>query len=663
MPEQTPDPDAPSPPAPGPFRPGDRLGHYRIEGVLGAGAMGVVYRATNLKIGRTCVLKLLSDARLEDPSFLDRFRVEARAAGRLHHPNVVTVYRVGEEGGHHFIEMEHVPGRSLKEILLEVGTLDPLRATEIILQVAEAVRVAHDEGVAHRDLKPANIMITPDGTVKVTDFGLAKDLEDPQGHTRPGQVVGTPYYMAPEVFLGLTTDLRSDFYALGVTFYLMVTGRFPLAHKNVLEMVRRRRTEKPTPPHVLDKSIPLGVSYVVMRLLAPDPDDRYPDAQSLLNEMKALHAFLRAEVGLVAACRILVFTGGGAYESHALTGQVCTVGRAPGNNIRTRDARMSAHHFRIVSSGRRLLVEDMRSRNGTRLNARLVEREELQHGDLIQAGETLFLVQGTGEYRRTRRLASLGGARMEAVVGEIKPFSLGRGGVTLGRATAADVPADDRALSEYHAHLHLDGDRLCVHDLRSRTGTFVGGRRIRRKHLRSGETVRMGGIELRFVLGAPRRDGGRPAPEAASVPVLEEVPEPSVPDAAVPAEAAGRPRAAPDAAPPFDSPTDPLAPAAAPAAPVADGPCLVVVSAAGAGRTFACPEKPQVVGRGGDADIRIEDKHLAERHAVITRRGQRLEVVDVSGGEGISVNGRPVRRTLAQRGDVIQMGSTRLEVC
>ena len=640
------------------LNPGDQLSHYRILDFLGAGSMGVVYKAVNLNVGRECVLKLLAGSRAGDPSCTDRFTLEARAAGKLHHPNIVQVYYVGRDGNRPFIEMEYVPGRTLKEMLIDAGPMEPLSATEIVMQVAEAMRVAHDEGIAHRDLKPGNIMITPQGRVKVMDFGLAKDLADSKSKTGPGQVVGTPLYMGPEVFDGVIHDLRSDIYSLGVTYYLMLTGHYPLRGRNILEMVELRRTRKPDPPHKLVKSIPLGVSYVILRMLAANPGERYPDAQSLLNEIKALHAFLKAEVGLVAESRLLAFEGEGACTSHTLGGNLCTVGRGPGNSIRVRDPRMSANHFRIISSGRRLIIEDLKSRNGTRLNGRAVEREELQHGDLVQTGGTLFLLQGTGEGRRTRQVSSIGGARLEPVGGgDVIP--VGRRGFALGRAAAADVPLGDRGVAEYHVHIVLDGDQLLVHDLASGSGTTVNNARVKRKHMKSGDVLTIGETSLRFSLGrhapeemedeAPGSRGPVSAPKQMTSGTLDAIVEPpSLAEETAPLaeliEQASREGEQP-----------------APGTPPR-GPCLVETSAAGTGRRFAVTGKPQIIGNAADADIRLDDRHVAGKHALVSLCAGGVELVDISGGEGIAVNGKPAGRAVLSPGDIIQLGGTRLEL-
>src|SRR4026209_2305544 len=214
---------------------GERLGHYEIHALLGAGGMGEVYRATDTRLGREIALKILPADVAGDHDRVMRFHREARAAAALNHPNIVTLHSAEEIGGIHFLTMELVDGRPLDELIPADG-FPADRVIELATALAEAVAAAHDKGLVHRDLKPANVMLTGDGRVKVLDFGLAKDIrsispEDSTGTslgtTQEGVVVGTPLYMSPEQISGGTVDHRSDVFSLGIVLYEMLTGHRP----------------------------------------------------------------------------------------------------------------------------------------------------------------------------------------------------------------------------------------------------------------------------------------------------------------------------------------------------------------------------------------------------------------------------------------------------
>jgi eukaryotic-like serine/threonine-protein kinase len=266
-----------------------KAGRYEIVGELGRGAMGVVYKAIDPVIGRPVAVKTIKlsaeGTGLSRQELLARFQTEARAAGLLTHPNIVVVFDAGEEDGLYYITMELVEGRSL-QALLDDGQAFPLpRMLRIMEQACSALQFAHERNIVHRDIKPANLMLTADDTVKVTDFGTAKILQFGTVQ-QTAHVMGTPSYMSPEQVKGRAVDGRSDIFSLGVMLYEMVTGEKPFPGQNITTVIYKIVNEDPVPPKQVNPSIHPGMSAVVMRALAKDPDTRYQSCREMLEDLK-----------------------------------------------------------------------------------------------------------------------------------------------------------------------------------------------------------------------------------------------------------------------------------------------------------------------------------------------------------------------------------------
>jgi len=266
-----------------------KAGRYEIVGELGRGAMGVVYKATDPVIGRTVAVKTIKlsaeGTGLTRPELLARFQTEARAAGLLTHPNIVVVFDAGEEDGLYYIIMELVEGRSL-QALLDDGQSFPLpRVLRIMEQACSALQFAHERNVVHRDIKPANLMLTGDDTVKVTDFGTAKILQFGTVQ-QTAHVMGTPSYMSPEQVKGRAVDGRSDIFSLGVMLYEMVAGEKPFPGQNITTVIYKIVNEEPVPPKQVNPTVHPGISAVVMRALAKDPDTRYQSCREMLEDLR-----------------------------------------------------------------------------------------------------------------------------------------------------------------------------------------------------------------------------------------------------------------------------------------------------------------------------------------------------------------------------------------
>jgi serine/threonine-protein kinase len=255
------------------------IGRYRVDGLLGTGAMGAVYRAYDPIIDRQVAIKVVRTelaAGSGSDQWLQRFRREARAAGRRFHPNIVAILDFGEDAGMPFLAMEYVDGRSLDVILKASGPLEPSRAVEIITQVISALGFAHQNGVVHRDVKPSNIMVLDGGEVKVADFGIARI--DASEFTIVGDLLGTPAYMAPEQFAGAAVDKRTDLFAAGIILFEMLTGVKPFRGKSITEIISFMESRGPEDIRALNPAVPDSLKRVITKALAFDPAGRYSDA-------------------------------------------------------------------------------------------------------------------------------------------------------------------------------------------------------------------------------------------------------------------------------------------------------------------------------------------------------------------------------------------------
>jgi serine/threonine-protein kinase len=277
-----------------PLESGQTVSHYRILDRLGTGGMGVVYRAEDLRLGRAVALKFLHEDIATDPDAIERFRREARAASSLNHPHVCTVHDVGEFQGRHFMVMELLEGRSLRDAIAPEGPLPIERVLTIGAQVAEALEAAHARGIVHRDLKPANVFITAQGQAKVVDFGLAKVL--PAGETEtPARsltaanlVMGTLPYMAPEQLLGTEVDARTDIHAFGALLYEMATGLRPYRREPLPRLTDEILHEPPKPPGQINPAMGPELEAIILRCLAKRPEDRYPTMTDVLRAIRSL---------------------------------------------------------------------------------------------------------------------------------------------------------------------------------------------------------------------------------------------------------------------------------------------------------------------------------------------------------------------------------------
>jgi serine/threonine-protein kinase len=276
----------------------EQLGRYRIEARIGEGAMADVYRAHDPDIGRVVAIKALKPDYRRDPELGARFLREARAAGALNHPNIATIYDVGEADGVPYIAMELIEGRPLDTVLQAQGRMPFERVLALGAQLSDALGYAHAQGIVHRDVKPSNILLSSDGkTAKLLDFGVARigESEGQLARTQAGQMIGTPRYMSPEQALGLPVDPRSDLFSLGAVLYEMITGKIAFDATGLATLALQIAQEKVVPIERSAADCPPGLRQIIDKLLAKKPDQRFADGAQLLQALRRETAALTAE--------------------------------------------------------------------------------------------------------------------------------------------------------------------------------------------------------------------------------------------------------------------------------------------------------------------------------------------------------------------------------
>ncbi|HMM49816.1 MAG TPA: Stk1 family PASTA domain-containing Ser/Thr kinase, partial [Miltoncostaeaceae bacterium] len=279
------------------FRPGDLIGdRYELGPRLGTGGMARVHLAHDRLLDRQVAIKVLSDRFADDPQFVERFRREASAAAGLNHPNIVAVYDRGEADGTYYIVMEYLPGPDLKRVIRERAPLPPLEAIDNALQILAALGAAHRRDVIHRDVKPQNVLLSEDGQLKVTDFGIARAGAQ-SGMTEAGSVIGTAQYLSPEQARGDDVTAASDCYAAGIVLYEMLTGRVPFDADRPVAVAMKQISDPPTPPSDLAPGIPPALEGVVLHSLAKRPSGRYRTGEGVSRALLDVRAQIDGGTG------------------------------------------------------------------------------------------------------------------------------------------------------------------------------------------------------------------------------------------------------------------------------------------------------------------------------------------------------------------------------
>jgi beta-lactam-binding protein with PASTA domain/tRNA A-37 threonylcarbamoyl transferase component Bud32 len=286
---------------------------YRLQRRIGSGGMADVYLAEDETLHRQVAIKILADRYTQDAGFVERFRREATAAAGLNHPNIVSIYDRGESNGTYYIAMEYIEGPTLKEEITSRAPLPEAEAVGYALQALQALEFAHRRGVIHRDIKPHNMMLTPDGLLKVTDFGIARAANQVE-MTEVGSIVGTAQYLSPEQARGQTVGPQSDIYSLGVVLYEMLTGEVPFTGSSAVEIAMKQVHDQPVPPSRKNRLISPALEQVVMRALAKDPALRFRSAREMADELDRTRRGLGVSQDTQQATAVI-----GAYEAAQAT--------------------------------------------------------------------------------------------------------------------------------------------------------------------------------------------------------------------------------------------------------------------------------------------------------------------------------------------------------
>jgi tRNA A-37 threonylcarbamoyl transferase component Bud32 len=379
---------------------GESFGDYQLLRKIAQGGMGVVYQARQTKLNRVVALKMIRAGRLSSEHDVRRFYIEAEAAARLDHPGIVPVYEVGAHQGEHFFSMAFVEGGSLVTRVQE-GPLAPRAAAALLQSVAEAVAYAHQRGIVHRDLKPGNVLLDRDGRPKITDFGLAKKLEEDSGLTGTGQVMGTPSYMPPEQAAGRAEEVgpAADVYALGAILYYLLTGRPPFHAAGVMETLKLVMESEPLPPRRLRQDVDRDLETICLKCLHKEPPRRYASAWALAEDLRrylagepiAARAVGRAErawrwcrrnptgAGMLAASVVavvaLISVAAGAWYYGQLR-------EAYADTQAARDAEHAARQ-----AAEEAQQAEARARQGEQAAARLAERSHYYHRVALASAE------------------------------------------------------------------------------------------------------------------------------------------------------------------------------------------------------------------------------------------------------------------------------------
>ncbi len=451
---------------------GQQLDNFQVIERIGTGGMATVFKAYQPSLDRHVAIKVLPTRHAQDPVFFKRFVQEARSIARLAHPNIVHIYNFGEQDIIKYIAMEYVEGGTLKQRLNQPLPLP--QAVDFVIQAAQGLDCAHRNGIIHRDIKPANMLLRKNGHLLLSDFGLAKILEETTNITRTGARLGTPHYMSPEQGTGRAVDTRTDIYSLGIVLFHCLAGEPPFHAENPLSMsVKHLQDPLPVDKLARNYNVPDPIIQVILKMAAKQPEERYQSAHELIDALST---------ALAAAQSARRWAGTGdpgnaqqpSTDPHrragmppSSAGQQYNSPQMPGANLtcfRCGEPNMSTRFYCIICgddlSNKRASVDRYLAPNGFPFLARL----SVQTGPM--AGRAFRFHQDT---------------------------------TTIGRATGNDLVITGRTVSRHHAHLIFANEHWFVEDLQSANGTMVNGRRVhQRTLLQDGDIINFGDERVVF---------------------------------------------------------------------------------------------------------------------------------------------------------------------
>lgn len=408
-------------------------GRYRLIERLDTGGASEVWRAEDSSLSRTVAVKILKGGYVTQDGYLDRFLAEAKAAANLSHANVVSVYDWGQEGAEHYVVMEYVPGTTLKDLLAERGVLKADQAIDIALELASALSYAHDAGVVHQSIRPEYVLISPQGGVMLTDFGVARDEGPTAGET--AAVTGSPHYISPERAQGRPTGPATDVYGLGVILYQMITGRVPFDGDTPVEIAMKHVNEEPVPPHAVNKAVPPELQAVVLRAMAKAPEHRYPSVAEMAADLERVRmgaepvARRSRAWAWVAALLVVVAGAVGAYALWA--GRAADMVTVP-DLVGARAVEATAA---LSDAGLATVVRETASDTAA---AGYVIAQLPQAGTRVRRGSAVALTVSAGKGKVA--VPNCVGLRLADALSRINDAGLRQGGVT--KRSSGTIPAD-----------------------------------------------------------------------------------------------------------------------------------------------------------------------------------------------------------------------------
>ena len=464
----------------------ERIGHYKITGRLGRGAMGVVYSGRDERTGRPVALKVMMTDLEGDKETRERFNREANVAGKMVHRNIINVYEAGEEDGRLYMVMELLEGETLNDYMKRVGNLPLEHALDLMMQVCEGLAIAHAHAIVHRDIKPGNLFVMRDGGLKILDFGVARLANSSM--TASGFIVGTPDFMSPEQARGREIDQRSDVFSAGAVFYYMLSGVKPFSAPDLPAVLHRVNSENP--PQLTPDQCPAGLWRILMKALAKQTSDRYADMGQLLADLVRYRAGFRqrdARHGQRDPA-----AGGRGQRAGGLAKPADRARRPVRSRQRVALQRPAA---RPLPGARRTRRRRARRRAVPPRGARRDQRRSRRPPHRAQRGDHAGEAAGGCDVSR-RLVLDDGRSQRELVVRER---------MTVGRDPGCDISDGDPRLSRRHAEFLATAGGLVVRDLESRNGVRVNGKLVHEATL----SPRGPGRDRTPRSALPRRQPGR----------------------------------------------------------------------------------------------------------------------------------------------------------